>query len=81
MLPEKRTRERVLTPEEVSRLLMAPPQYLRDVIIVGLHTALRCRELQVLRRDDIDGQRRLLTGRAKIAKNHKARRIPLDDAA
>jgi len=70
---------RALTGEEVAALLDASPAHRRDKWFAFLVTGCRRNELAQLRFDDIDWDARELIVRRGIAKNHSARRLPIDD--
>lgn len=70
---------RPLTIQEVEAIFREAPEYLRPVLRLFATTGLRRAELTGLLFSDIDFEARSLTIRAELAKNHKAREIPLDD--
>jgi integrase len=79
-LPHDQKKEgRALDPAEVARLLATAPPIWRDVWYAFLVTGLRCNELASLRFSDIDWENRELVVQRGIAKNHNARRIPIED--
>ncbi len=65
--------------DEVDRLLEASPQPWRDIWYAFLTTGMRKSELASLRFSDIDWRNRELCVQRGVAKNHNARRIPIDD--
>lgn len=73
-------RRRALDLEEVESLFRATPEYLLPIWRCFMVTGLRRDELVELRWSDIDFEWGSIHVRAEIAKNHKAREIPLDDA-
>lgn len=70
---------RPLTIQEVEAIFREAPEYLRPVLRLFAATGLRRAELTGLLFTDVDFEARGLTIRAELAKNHKAREIPLDD--
>jgi integrase len=79
-LPHHSPKEgRALSPEEVSRLLAHSPQPWRDIWYAYLVTGLRKAELANLRFADIDWDNRELIVRGGLSKNHRERRIPIDN--
>ncbi|NQT13178.1 MAG: site-specific integrase [Planctomycetes bacterium] len=79
-LPHDHPKEgRALTDDEVNRLLSFSPPGWRDVWYCFLVTGMRKEELAQLRFDDIDWEARELVVRPSTAKNHRARRLPIDD--
>jgi integrase len=70
---------RSLTLDEVQAIFSASPDRLRPVWRMLMGTGIRKGELVKLRFSDIDFDRRPITISAQIAKNKKAREIPLDD--
>jgi integrase len=78
-LNEPRRRLRYLEPEEENQLLNIAPEPLRSLIIIGTNTGLRLRaEALMLRWEDIDLKRGLLTVQAAYAKSGQTRTIPLN---
>jgi integrase/recombinase XerD len=69
---------RPLTNDEVQHLLESSPQPWRDIWYALLVTGLRKTELAHLTFSDIDWDSRDLTVQKGIAKNHNARRIPIE---
>lgn len=73
----------IQTREEITRLLSACPDELRDLVAVALGTGMRLDELLYLQWADVDLERRLIAvhrGRQGTVKSGKARRIPILDA-
>lgn len=71
------------TREEISRLLLACADELRDLVAVALGTGLRHDELLHLQWADVDLGRRLITvhrGRQGTVKSGKLRRVPILDS-
>jgi site-specific recombinase XerD len=68
--------ERWITPEEEQNLLTASPPWLREIIIVALHTGMRQNELLSLTWPQINLMRRALT--LTETKNKEKRTIPLN---
>jgi len=80
-LPHDHPKEgRALDDSEVDRLLETRPQRLHDIWYGFLVTGMRQTELISLRLADIDWQAREVIVQRGIAKNHTARRIPIDNA-
>jgi integrase len=78
-LPNDRPKEgRALTGEEVGQLLEASPQPWRDIWYAFLVTGMRKEELASLTFREIDWEAREIIVRGGVAKNHRARRIPID---
>jgi len=79
-LPDDHPKEgRALADGEVKRLLDASPADLRDVWYCFLVTGLRKAELATLTFRDVDWDNRELIVRCGVAKNHRERRIPIDN--
>jgi integrase len=79
-VPHDRPREgRALTDDEVSRLMEHSPQHYADIWYALLVTGMRINELASLRFADIDWASGELIIQRGIAKNHQARRIPIDN--
>src|SRR5207249_871692 len=80
-LPDDSPKEgRSLEPAEVARLLDTSPAHWRDLWYALLVTGLRLSEMTGLRFSDVDWENRELVVRGRRAKNHTARRVPLDDS-
>jgi len=80
-LPHDRPKEgRALADSEVKALLDNSPQRYSDIWYVLLVTGVRITELASLRFADIDWEARELIVQRGVAKSHKARRIPIDNA-
>jgi len=79
MLQEPPPIERYLTPEEAKRLIEASPQYLRNVIIIALGTAMRKSEILNLTWDDVTLNEVFKTGEITvIGKGNKRRTIRMN---
>ena len=76
--PKKKRRS--LTLAEVQAILTASPEYLKPVWLTYMSTGIRHSELVDLTFKDVDFERKTLIIPASLAKNHKDREIPLDDA-
>ena len=77
LFPESENiKERILTPEEESRLLAASPAHLRPILVVALNTGMRRGEILKLNWSNVDLLRRqiLVTG----TKSGKNRIIPIN---
>ena len=79
-LPDDSPKEgRALSPDEVSRLLGAATPHYKPIWYAFLVTGLRRDEVVNLLFSDIDWESRELEVRSGTAKNHTARRVPIDD--
>ena len=79
-LPHDHPKEgRALTEDEVDRLLAFSQPGWQDIWYCFLVTGMRKEELAQLRFSDIDWEARELIVRRGVAKNHNARRLPIDD--
>jgi integrase len=70
------------TREEITKLLVACPRGIRELVVVALATGMRLDELLHLQWADIDIERRLIAvhrGRQGTVKSGKARRVPILD--
>jgi len=80
-LPHDHPKEgRALDDSEVAQLLEASSQRLHDIWYTFLVTGMRLTELISVRLADIDCEAQELIVQRGIAKNHTARRIPIDNA-
>jgi integrase len=77
---DRRKEGRALTDDEVGRLLQASWQPWRDMWYAYLVTGVREMELAGLRFTDVDWEARELIVRGYQAKNHRERRVPVEDA-
>jgi integrase len=75
-----RKQRRSLTLEETSRLFELAPKWFVPILRLFATTGMRHDEVVQLLFSDIDFESRILTVRADVAKNGKARDIPLDDS-
>lgn len=73
----KNARDRWLTPKEEKKLLECAtnPSWLRNLVIMALHTGMRRGEILNLKWQDIDSSRRLIT--IQKSKNGEKRSIPM----
>ncbi len=79
-LPHDHPKEgRALLDWEIEKLLESSPQHFYDLWYAFLVTGMRQNELASLRIGDIDDDAREVIVQRGIAKNHCARRIPVDD--
>ena len=79
-LPDDSAKEgRALSPNEVSRLLEAATPHYKTIWYAFLVTGMRRDEVVNLLFSDIDWESRELVVRGGTAKNHTARRVPIDD--
>jgi integrase len=79
-IPDDKPKEgRALDPEEVDQLLSVSPPHWRNVWYAFLVTGLRATELASLRWSDIDWEHREIVVQRDVAKNHRPRRIPIDN--
>lgn len=80
LFPEKdNLRERILTPEEESRLLPRCVPHLRPIVVFALNTGMRKGEILRLRWDQVDVVNKSV--RVTKTKSGKDRTVPLNDAA
>jgi integrase len=70
---------RSLSVEEVEALFEYSPPHLRPIWVVFMTTGIRKMELVDLRFSDIDFDEKTMHIRGSVAKNHKARTIPLSE--
>lgn len=68
--------ERILSQEEVQRLLDASALHLRPIILTALNTAMRLREILYLKWDDVDLDYRVIT--VRHTKSAKERKVPVN---
>jgi len=74
-------RERVLTPDEETRLLKEASPYLRAMIVLALNTGMRQGEILKLRAEHVNLETRVLTVPLENSKSKRPRRIPLNSSA
>jgi len=79
MFREEEFQYRVLTPDEIERLLAAcTERYSRPIVLTALHTGMRLNEILSLKWDQVDLENGLIT--VYHTKNGKVRRIPINEA-
>ncbi len=78
-LREEGQRTRVLTQDEIGRLMNDPktPEYLKDLMLTAMHSGLRRSELIALRWDAVDLTNRVIT--VRMAKSGKGRPVGIDN--
>ncbi len=80
-VPHDRPKEgRPLSGDEVDLLLEHSPQHYADLWYALLVTGMRIGELAAIRFRDVDWESQDIVVPAGVAKNHKARRLPVDGA-
>ncbi len=75
--PEDGRRERILTPEEIHRLLAACTDHSRPFVLLALNTGMRRGEILELIWDRVDVEQGVIT--LTRTKSGKGRRVPLND--
>jgi len=70
--------ERILTPEEESRLLEVSEGYLKDIIIIALNTGMRQGEILGLKWDWIDFEKNFISIPQTNTKSKKERKVPIN---
>lgn len=79
LLKETKGRDRILEPEEDTRLLEASTEPLRTIILTGLDAGLRIQaEALTLRKGDVDLRRDILTVQAAYAKGGEKGSVPIN---
>jgi integrase len=76
---EDNERDRVLTPDELARLIELAPDWLRPIMILAHDSGMRRGEIARLRWAQVDGKRRLITLRSGETKTNEGRVIPMTD--
>jgi integrase len=74
---EPRSRERILTPEEMRRLVDVAAEHLKPIIIVGLNTGMRRNEILSLKWRDMNFDQRSIF--IEDSKSGKSRKVPMND--
>jgi len=74
---ENRNRERILSDEEISRLLRNSSSPLREFILVAINTGMRSGEILALKWEDIDFQNDYIIVRQ--SKSGRSRKVPLNE--
>jgi integrase len=74
-LPEKNARGRILSPEELNKLLEELPQHARDIVVVGYYTGMRAGEIFGLTRDRVNLKEGYLDLTQADTKTGEARRV------
>lgn len=78
-LPEDNARDRVLSYEELKRLVAELPHHAADIVTVGYHTGMRFGEIVGLTRDRVNLREGYLDLTAKDTKTREPRRIYFND--
>jgi len=74
---EENLPERILSKEEIAKLLTASTEYSKPIVLTAIHTGMRIGEILSLKWDQVNLQDRVIT--ILHSKNGKARKIPIDD--
>jgi len=77
---EHNERDRVLAPEEFSRLLEAAEAWLKPMLLVAYHTGMRKGEIRCLRGDQVDFKMNTIRLKSGDTKTGEGRVIPLNQA-
>lgn len=72
---EDNKKERILTPEEIQRLLAECKGHLKPIVIIALNTAMRLREILYLKWYNADFNRNIII--VTNTKNNKNRKVPM----
>jgi len=78
LLPVNNQVERILTNEEEEILLKVSPNYLKNIIICALNTAMRIGEIITLKWDNINFDSNTITIEQINSKNKKTQKIPIN---
>jgi integrase len=74
---EDNKKERILTPEEIQRLLVECNGHLRPIVQIALNTAIRLREILYLKWCNVDFNRNIII--VTQTKSKKNRIVPMND--
>ena len=77
LLREEPFQERVLSPEEITKILAACTEYSRPVVLAAIHTGMRLGEILSLRWRQVDLKQRVIT--LTHTKNGRLRKVPIND--
>lgn len=81
MLKEHNERDRVISPEELGRILVQDPAWLRPIVSLAYWTAMRRSEITLLRWDRVDLRNGFVRLRSEDTKAHEGRIVPLPPEA
>ena len=70
--------DRILSPEEEDRLLIASPSYLRNIILCALNTGMRRGEILNIKWDKVNLEQEYILLESTATKTKKARRVPIN---
>lgn len=76
---EDNKKERILTPEEIQKLLTECNGHLKPIVIIALNTAMRLREILYLKWSDIAFNRNIIIIPQSKSKNKKTKKIPMNN--
>jgi len=74
-LPENNVRDRILSPEEYTRLIVALPQHAADIVTVGYFTGMRFGEIVNLTWDRVNLREGYINLRAEDTKTREPRKV------
>ncbi len=74
---EDNKKERILTPEEIQRLLAECNGHLKPIVQIALNTAMRLREILYLKWNNVDFNRNIIV--VTQTKSSKNRNVPMND--
>ncbi len=75
---EDNKKERILTPEEIQRLLAECKGHLKPIVQIALNTAMRLREILYLKWGNVDFNRNIIVVPKTNTKNKKVKKVPMN---
>ena len=71
-------KERILSYDEIGKLLYECVDHLKPIVVIALNTGMRLREILYLKWNDIDFNRKIIVIIQSNSKNKKTRKIPMN---
>lgn len=81
MLEENNARERIISTEELDRILQKAPRWLEPIIVVGFWTGMRRSEIALLTWDRVDLREGFVRLRPEDTKTREGRSVPVAEPA
>ncbi len=80
MFKEYAPKERILSTDEIRRLLAAACSHLKPILIIALNTGMRLREILTLKWENVNFAQSQILIEERISKSRRARKVPMNPA-